>query len=116
MSQLPRLTVQSPRLIVGLGAAVVAVATLLVALSGQVSALLFVVALLSAAVPRYLGQGAALPGVVLVAVLLFLLPIAWRRTPTSPEQIARFNRTTCFWLLAYLVALLWFGDPSDFSL
>jgi hypothetical protein len=48
--------------------------------------------------------------------ILFVVPVVLRRTPTAPEQIARFNLWTCLWLLVCLGALFWFRDPLDFAL
>jgi len=54
--------------------------------------------------------------VALLGSLLFFAPVGLRRMPTTSERIGRFNLWTCLWLLVYLGALFWFGEPLDFAL
>lgn len=109
----------SPRVVMAGGAVIVGVATWFAAQSGEVSSLLFLVFLFTAGLVRYLGQvteDVAFVVSALFSVFLFIVPVALCKTPRSPEQITRFNIGTCVWLLVYLTALLWPGDPAEFAL
>ena len=113
MPQLLNAALRSPQLMVWLGSAIVAVATWQAAQNGKWSALLFFLVLFSGGIVRSLGSTTDSAYFVVVAflgALLFLLPLALRRTPKSPEEKARFSISTCVWLLAYVTALFWFGD------
>jgi hypothetical protein len=118
MSQSLKRMLQTPRAVVGFGAAIVAVATWYAIQSHQMSGLLFVVFMLSSGIANFFGEMAqsVVPVVmVLVAVLLFLVP-ALRLRVTVGEHQARFTPWVALWLLVFLVALLWFGEPGQFSL
>ena len=97
----------------------VAAATWYVAQSGEMSPLLFYELMLSGWILSHFGQTSAnvwFIAAALVGALLFFVPVGLRRTPTTPDQIARFNRWTCLWLLVCLGALVWFGGVGDFAL
>ena len=114
MPRLVKAQLQSSHFFLAFGAIVVAAATWLAAQSNDTSTLVFFVLLFAAGFAHYLGQGALLGLTVFLSVLLFVVPVAWRQAPSSPEQKVRFNRGTCLWLVGYLVALFWF--PGDHSL
>ena len=110
MPQLRKIAVQPPAVIGGACALVVAVATWYAMQGGDISWLLFFFLGLAASGADAMGTAPSNLVVALVGALVFLLHVGMRRTPESDEQIARFNRSTCLWLLVYLVALFWFVD------
>ena len=117
MVRLLALTFRSPRRVLWLAAAIVAIAAWCIQFSGQTSAVLFLAVLVAGA---FIGPplSPVLAGVIIafVCALIFVASCVWRRTPRSADQVARYNRSTCIWLVVYLSALFWFRGAGEFSL
>jgi len=106
---------QPHRLVVLFGAALVAATAWLVLQSGKVSWLLVLVVLFSGSLlPRFSrgNQNLLFAVSAFIAALFFALPRLLQRAPRSQEQASRFNRSSCVWLVVYLLALLWFVEPD----